>query len=131
MSTHRNMFLLIARMEVVQLKLARPNSSRSEDFNSIEEDANEVHDQLVRTPARFAYRVRECPEADTGGFHSMEGARQFQDRVVRCASGRVGWAHVGGLRRSVDRSQVLLDPPCFCIRGTTCGSRHGRCPGGA
>ena len=41
----------------------------------------------------------------------MEGARQFQDRVVRCASGRVGWAHVGGLRRSGGRSQGMLDLP--------------------
>src|SRR5438874_10895316 len=39
------------------------------------EDADEVHDQLVRTSARIAYGVRECPEADTGGFHSMEGVR--------------------------------------------------------
>ena len=30
--------------------------------------------------------------------------------VVR---GRMGWALGGGLRRSVGRSQVLLDLPCF------------------
>ena len=30
---------------------------------------------------------------------------------------RVGWAYVGGLRRSADRSQILFDPPCFCVRG--------------
>src|SRR5437867_2575687 len=41
------------RRQLSGRSLARPNSSRSEDFNSIEEDANEVHDQLVRTPARF------------------------------------------------------------------------------
>ena len=39
----------------------------------------------------------------------MEGARQFQDRSVRGASGRVGWAYAGGLRRSGDRSQGMLD----------------------
>jgi len=38
------------------------------------------------------------PQYLTGGFHSMEGARQFQDRVVRGAGGRLGWLHVGGLR---------------------------------
>jgi hypothetical protein len=32
---------------------------------TIEEHANEVHDELVRTPARLACGVRECPEADT------------------------------------------------------------------
>ena len=32
---------------------------------TIEEHANEVHDKLVRTPARLACRVREYPEADT------------------------------------------------------------------
>jgi hypothetical protein len=32
---------------------------------------------------------------------------------VRCACGRMGWALVGGLRRSVGGSQVLLDLPCF------------------
>src|SRR5229473_1087633 len=89
------------------------NDCRYDDINSIKENTDEVHDQLVRTFARIAYGVRECPEADTGGFHSMEGARQFQNRVVRCASGRVGWAHVGGLRRSVGHSQVLLDLTCI------------------
>src|SRR5438128_2584680 len=56
-------------------RLARLNDYRSDDINSIEEDANEVHDQLVRTSARIADGVRECPEADPGGFHSMEGTR--------------------------------------------------------
>ena len=29
---------------------------------------------------------------------------------------RVGeWAYVGGLRRPADRSQILFDPPCFCV----------------
>jgi hypothetical protein len=44
--------------------LARPDSSCSGAFNSTEENANEVRDQLVRAPARFAHRVRECPEAN-------------------------------------------------------------------
>src|SRR2546430_12827439 len=59
--------------------------------------------------SRFADRIRECPEADTGDFHSMEGARQFQDRGVRGASGRVGWAYAGGLRRSADRKSTRLN----------------------
>src|SRR5881628_1618116 len=53
----------------------RPNSMRRVLYK---ENTDEVHDQLVRTSARIAYGVRECPEADTGGFHSMEGARQFR-----------------------------------------------------
>jgi muconolactone delta-isomerase len=42
------------------------------------EDADEVHDYLVRTLARIAYRVRERPEADTGGFHSMKAPDNFK-----------------------------------------------------
>jgi hypothetical protein len=49
----------------------------------------------------------------------MEGARKFQDRVVRSASGRMGWAYVGGLRRSSDRSQGMLNLPCIRIPGAT------------
>ena len=46
-------------------------------------------------------------------FGQWKATRQFQDRVVRGASGRVGWAYVGGLRRSTDGSQVMLDLPCI------------------
>ncbi len=53
----------------------------------------------------------EKPEADPGGFPSMEGAGELQDRGVRYTPGRVGWAYAGGLRRSDDGSQVLLDAP--------------------
>ena len=56
----------------------------------------------------------------------MEGARRIQDRVVRSASGRVGWARVSGLRRSVGRSQVLLDVPGFRIPGATRDCRRRR-----
>src|SRR5579859_3679378 len=59
----------------------------------------------------------------------MEGARQFQDRGVRRTSGRVGWAYVGGLRRSGGRSQGVLDLPRFRIPGATRDSRRGSCPG--
>ena len=58
--------------------LARPNRSCSEDFNSIEEDADEVHDQLVRTPARFAYRVRECPEGILDVFGQWKAPANFK-----------------------------------------------------
>jgi hypothetical protein len=68
-------------------------------------------------------------EADIGGFHSMEGTCQFQGRVVRCASGRVGWAYVGGLRRSGGGPQGMLDLPGICVRGATRDSPRGRCPG--
>src|SRR5256885_15677406 len=50
--------------------LARPNRYRSDDINSIKENTDEIHDQLVRTSARIADGVRECTEADPGGFHS-------------------------------------------------------------
>ena len=99
------------------------------NLNLLKEKTDEIHDQLVRTSSRIACRIRECPEADPGGFHSMEGSRQFQDRGVRRASGRVGWAYVGGLRRSDDRPQGMLDLACFCLRGTTGDSRRGRCSG--
>src|SRR5207244_865070 len=56
------------------------------DLNSTEENANEIRDQLVRTGAGFAHGVRECPEANPGGIRSMEGARQFQGRILRGAS---------------------------------------------
>src|SRR5439155_23532210 len=56
-------------------RLARSNDCRSDDINSIKENTDEVHDQLVRTSARIADGVRECSEADPGGFHSMEGTR--------------------------------------------------------
>src|SRR6266513_1031468 len=59
----------------------------------------------------------------------MEGARRIQHRVVRSASGRVGWAPVSGLRRSVGRSQVLLDVPGFRIPGATRDCRRRRSPG--
>ena len=36
-------------------------------------------------------------------FGQWKAPSQFQDRVVRGASGRVGWAYVGGLRRSSGR----------------------------
>src|SRR3990172_4414332 len=59
----------------------------------------------------------------------MEGARRIQDRVVRSASGRVGWARVSGVRRSVGHSQVLLDAPGFRIPGATRDCRRRRSPG--
>src|SRR5882724_5401183 len=49
----------------------------------------------------------------------MEGPRQFQDRLLRDTSRRVGWAYARRLRRSGDHSQVLFDASCFCIRGAT------------
>jgi hypothetical protein len=61
----------------------------------------------------------------------MEGSRKFQDRVVRSASGRMGWAYVGGLRRSSDRSQGMLDLRCIRIPGATGYSCRGSCPGRA
>src|SRR6185369_9875673 len=76
-------------------------------------------DQLVRTPAGFAYRVRECPEANPGGVRSMEGAREFQDRILRDTSRRVGWAYAGRVRRSGGNSQVLFDASCVRIRSAT------------
>ena len=60
----------------------------------------------------------------------MEGTRQFQDRVVRNTSGRLGWVYDVGLRRAVSGSQVLLDAASFRIRGAPRGAHHGRCPGG-
>lgn len=42
-------------------------------------------------------KYEERPEADTGGFHAMEGTRQFQNRVVRYQSGRLGWVYDVGL----------------------------------
>src|ERR1700674_4062022 len=56
-------------------------------------------------------------------------ASQFQDRGVCNQCGRVGWAYVGGVRRSADGSQVLLDAPYLCIRGAPRGRRRGRNPG--
>jgi hypothetical protein len=47
----------------------------------------EIHDQLVRASAGVAAGIRECAEGDSGGIHPMEGARQFQDRVVRALRG--------------------------------------------
>src|SRR6059058_2671950 len=49
----------------------------------------------------------------------MEGARQFQDRLLRDTNRRVGWAYAGGMRRSTDHSQILFDASCFRIRGAT------------
>src|SRR5438094_7480780 len=106
----------------------RPLKLRSDDINAIKENiAYEIHAHMVRTPARLTDRIRECPEADTGGIHSMEGTRQFQDRVVRYTSGRLGWVYDVGLRRSVSGSQVLLDAASFRIRGAPRGSGDGRC----
>src|SRR5437879_12585115 len=51
----------------------------------------------------------------------MEGTRQFQDRVLRDTSRRVGWAYARRVRRSGDHSQVLFDASCFRIRSA---SRH-------
>jgi hypothetical protein len=59
----------------------------------------------------------------------MEGVPRIQDRVVRSASGRVGWTPVSGLRRSVGCSQVLLDVPGFRIPGATRDSRRRCSPG--
>ncbi len=88
----------------------------------------EIHDQLERTFTRIADGVRECPEANSGGFHPMEGARQFQDRDVRDPSRRLGRLYDGRLRRSADRSQVLLNAACFCIRSAASGPGYGRRP---
>src|SRR6059058_2870964 len=49
----------------------------------------------------------------------MEGARQFQDRLLRDTNRRVGWAYAGGMRRSTDHSQILFDAARFRIRGAT------------
>src|SRR6266700_2103958 len=95
------------------------------------EDTDEVHDLLERTFARIAHRVRECPEADSGGLYSMESARQLQDRDVRHTSGGLGRVYAAGLRRSVGGSQVLLDAACLCIRSAASGSCLGRRPGRA
>src|SRR5206468_4160440 len=56
---------------------------------------------------------------------------QFQDRVVRRACRRVGWTHVGGLRRSVGGAQVLLDVAYIRDAGAPRRSRRGRRPGRA
>lgn len=45
------------------------------------------------------------------GVWPVEGAGQFQDRVFRNSCGRVGWPHAGGVRRSTNDSQFLLDAP--------------------
>src|ERR1700730_17206259 len=57
------------------------------------EDTDEVHDHLERTFARIAHRVRECPEADSGGLHSMESAPTTSRS--RCSS--YGWGHGAGI----------------------------------
>src|SRR6266508_276076 len=49
----------------------------------------------------------------------MEGTRQFQNRILRDTSRRVGWTYAGRVRRSGDHSQVLFDASCFHIRGAT------------
>src|SRR5437879_4307099 len=51
---------------------------------------DEIRDQLERAPAGHADRIRECPEANPGGIRSMEGARQFQDRILRDSRRRMG-----------------------------------------
>src|SRR5712692_5182674 len=58
----------------------------------------------------------------------MEGARQFQDRILRDTSRRVGWAYAGRVRRSGDHSQVLLDASGFRLRGATCHYGRGSRP---
>src|ERR1700685_1993541 len=60
---------------------------------------------------------------------ARSGAGQFQDRVFRGACGRVGWAYVGGMRRSTNDSQGLLDAPCLCVPGAPRDTRRGRSPG--
>src|SRR5271157_2439807 len=40
-------------------------------------------EDLERTSARHAHRVRKCTEANPGGLQPVESARQFQNRVVR------------------------------------------------
>ena len=42
------------------------------------EDADEVHDYLVRTLARIAHRVRERPEADTEVFTQWKAPDNFK-----------------------------------------------------
>src|SRR5689334_22921865 len=74
---------------------------------------DEVHDQLERTAARFAYGVRECPKANSGSVQPLEGAGQFQDRIVRHPGWRLGRVYVDGLRRSAGSSQVLFDAAGF------------------
>ena len=61
-------------------------------------------------------------------FTQWKAPANFKDRVVRGASGRVGWACVGRLRRSAGRSQILFDLACFRIPDTTRDCRRGRCP---
>src|SRR5437870_1006306 len=58
----------------------------------------------------------------------MEGARQFQDRILRDTGRRVGWAYAGRVRRSGDHSQVLLDASGFRVRGATCHYGRGSRP---
>src|SRR4029079_4713291 len=48
---------------------------------------HEIHAHLDRTFARLSHGIRECPEAHSGGFHSMEGSGQLQNRTVRHPSG--------------------------------------------
>src|SRR5207244_10783868 len=101
-------------------------------FDSNEENANEVRDQLVRTSAGFALGIRECPEANPRGVRPVEGACQLQGRVLRGARRRVGWPHAGRLRRSARNPQILFDAPGLRLRGATrhcgrgCGPQRAR-----
>src|SRR5882724_1752949 len=58
----------------------------------------------------------------------MEGSCQFQGRILRDPSRRVGWAYAGRLRRSTDHPQVLFDASCFRIRGPTSHCGRGSRP---
>jgi hypothetical protein len=46
-------------------------------------------------------------------FGQWKAPANFKIELFVVRGGRVGWAHVGGLRRSSGRSQGMLDLPCF------------------
>ena len=46
-------------------------------------------------------------------FTQWKAPANFKIELFVVRVGRVGWALVGGLRRSVGRSEVLLDLACF------------------
>ena len=58
--------------------LARPNSNRSEDFNATEEDADEVHAQLVRTPARSPTEFENAQKRILDVFSQWKAPANFK-----------------------------------------------------
>jgi len=53
-------------------------------------ECDEVHDQLVRTPARFAGGVRERAEADSRGVRSWKAPENFKIEVFVVRVGEWG-----------------------------------------